>query len=72
MAMSCGKGTSMVKGATFVQPELVCEVQYLEMTKSTRKMRAPSFRGMRHDVPPEDCVLEPLADSKRANGPKKR
>ena len=55
-----------VKGATFVEPELVCEVQYLEMTKSTRKMRAPSFRGMRPDVPPEDCVLEPLAGSRRA------
>jgi bifunctional non-homologous end joining protein LigD len=55
-----------VKGATFVEPELVCEVQYLEMTKSTRKMRAPSFRGMRSDVPPEDCVLEPLAGSRRA------
>ena len=49
-----------MKGATFVEPELVCEVHYLEMTKSTRKMRAPSFRGMRPDVPPEDCVLEPL------------
>ena len=53
-------------GATFVEPELVCEVQYLEMTKSTRKMRAPSFSGMRPDVPPEDCVLEPLAGSRRA------
>jgi hypothetical protein len=28
-------------------------------------MRAPSFRGMRPDVPPEDCVLEPLAGSRR-------
>ena len=62
------RGLAAVKGATFVQPELVCEVQFLEMTKSTRKMRAPSFRGMRPDVPPEDCVLEPLAGSKRASG----
>jgi bifunctional non-homologous end joining protein LigD len=65
-------GLAAVKGATFVHPELVCEVQYLEMTKSTRKMRAPSFRGMRPDVPPEDCVLEPLAGSKRATGSRKR
>jgi bifunctional non-homologous end joining protein LigD len=65
-------GLAAVKGATFVRPELVCEVQFLEMTKSTRKMRAPSFRGMRPDVPPEDCVLEPLAGSKRATGPSKR
>jgi bifunctional non-homologous end joining protein LigD len=54
-----------VKGATFVEPELVCEVQFLEMTKSTGKMRAPSFRGMRPDVLPEECVMEPLAGSRR-------
>jgi bifunctional non-homologous end joining protein LigD len=56
-----------VKGATFVEPELVCEVRFLEMTKSTGKMRAPSFRGMRPDVPPEECVLEPLAGSRRVS-----
>ncbi|MEO8293722.1 MAG: non-homologous end-joining DNA ligase [Actinomycetota bacterium] len=49
-----------VKGATFVEPTLVCEVQYLEITKSTRKMRAPSFKGLRPDVPPDECMLEPL------------
>ena len=47
-----------VKGATFVEPTLVCEVEYLELTKSTRKMRAPSFKGLREDKVPEDCVLE--------------
>jgi ATP-dependent DNA ligase len=36
----------------------VCEVEYLEMTKSTKKMRAPSFKGPREDKAPEDCVLE--------------
>jgi bifunctional non-homologous end joining protein LigD len=46
------------KGATFVEPSLVCEVEYLEITKSTRKMRAPSFKGLREDKVPEDCVLE--------------
>ncbi|HJR97838.1 MAG TPA: non-homologous end-joining DNA ligase [Actinomycetota bacterium] len=55
-----------VKDATFVEPELVCEVRFLEMTKSTKKMRAPSFRGLRPDVPPEDCVLEPVAGSRAA------
>jgi bifunctional non-homologous end joining protein LigD len=53
-----------VKGATFVEPELVCEVEYLEYTKSTRKMRAPSFRGIRPDKTPEECVLEPAAFDK--------
>jgi bifunctional non-homologous end joining protein LigD len=47
-----------VKGATFVEPELVCEVAYLEITKSTNKMRAPSFKGLRTDKTPEECVLE--------------
>ncbi|MGZ8603288.1 MAG: non-homologous end-joining DNA ligase [Actinomycetota bacterium] len=47
-----------VKGATFVEPQLVCEVEYLEITKSTHKMRAPSFKGLREDKLPEDCILE--------------
>ncbi len=47
-----------VPGATFVEPSLVCEVEYLEITKSTHKMRAPSFKGLRDDKLPEDCVLE--------------
>jgi bifunctional non-homologous end joining protein LigD len=46
------------KGATFVELKLVCEVEYLEMTKSTGKMRAPVFKHMRPDKLPEDCVLE--------------
>jgi bifunctional non-homologous end joining protein LigD len=47
-----------VKGATFVEPTVACEVEYLEITKSTRKMRAPSFKGLREDKTPEECVLE--------------
>jgi bifunctional non-homologous end joining protein LigD len=46
-----------VKGATFVEPQLVCEVEYLEITKS-HKMRAPSFKRLRDDKTPEECVLE--------------
>jgi bifunctional non-homologous end joining protein LigD len=47
-----------VKGAVFVEPKLVCVVEYLEITKSTKKMRAPVFKGMRDDKLPEDCILE--------------
>jgi bifunctional non-homologous end joining protein LigD len=47
-----------VRGATFVEPQLVAEVEYLELTKSTHKMRAPSFKGMRDDKLPDECVLE--------------
>ena len=47
-----------VKGATFVEPQLVCEVEYLEITKGTGKMRAPSFKSLRPDKSPDECVLE--------------
>jgi bifunctional non-homologous end joining protein LigD len=49
-----------VKGAVFVEPRLVCEVEYHQLTR-VGKMRAPTFKGMRPDVRPEDCVLEPPA-----------
>jgi bifunctional non-homologous end joining protein LigD len=49
-----------VRGARWVRPELVCEVEYLEMTR-TGKLRAPSFKGLRPDKAPADCVLEPPA-----------
>jgi DNA ligase D-like protein (predicted ligase)/DNA ligase D-like protein (predicted polymerase)/DNA ligase D-like protein (predicted 3'-phosphoesterase) len=47
-----------VKGAVFVEPTVVVEVEYLEMTKGTGKMRAPVFKGLRDDKLPEDCILE--------------
>jgi len=46
-----------VKGARFVEPTLVCEVEFLEMT-GAGKLRAPSYKGLRTDKAPEDCVLE--------------
>jgi bifunctional non-homologous end joining protein LigD len=46
-----------VKGACFVDPELVCEVEFLQMT-SAGKLRAPSYKGLRPDKAPEDCILE--------------
>jgi len=45
----------------------VSEVEYLEITKSKKKLRAPSFKGLRTDKAPEDCILEPPAVS-RASG----
>jgi bifunctional non-homologous end joining protein LigD len=47
-----------VKGARWVRPELVCAVEYLQMT-GIGKLRAPSFKGIRTDKLPEDCILEP-------------
>jgi bifunctional non-homologous end joining protein LigD len=46
-----------VKGARWVKPELVCEVEYLEMTRAG-KLRAPSFKGLRPDKAPGDSVIE--------------
>ncbi len=46
-----------VKGAHWVRPELVCEVEYLQIT-SAGKLRAPSFKGLRPDKLPEDAILE--------------
>jgi bifunctional non-homologous end joining protein LigD len=54
-----------VKGAMFVEPRQVCEVEYLEITKGTKKMRAPVFKRLRDDKLPEDCVLEPVAAASR-------
>ncbi len=57
------------KGVTFVEPELVCEVEYLEITKGATKMRAPSFKGLRPDKTPDECVLEaPTKSAKRQKG----
>ncbi len=58
-----------VKGATFVEPQVVCEVEYLEITKSTKKMRAPVFKGLRPDKTPDGCVLErPVTTVRRQKG----
>ncbi|HVM11581.1 MAG TPA: non-homologous end-joining DNA ligase [Actinomycetota bacterium] len=51
-----------VKGARWVRPELVCDVEYLQMTKAG-KLRAPSFKGLRPDKRPSECLLEPPAPS---------
>jgi DNA ligase D-like protein (predicted ligase) len=41
----------------WVEPKLVCEVKYLELTPDS-KLRAPSFVRMK-DKEPEECELEP-------------
>jgi bifunctional non-homologous end joining protein LigD len=43
--------------ATWLKPELVCEVSYTEMTKDG-VMRHPSFEGMRTDKPAKEVVRE--------------
>jgi bifunctional non-homologous end joining protein LigD len=45
------------KGAIFVDPELVAEVEFNEWTKQNM-LRHPSYKGLREDKRPLDVVLE--------------
>jgi bifunctional non-homologous end joining protein LigD len=51
------EGTPRPRGARFVRPELVCEVEYLRWTEDS-KLRASSFKGLRPDKPPTDARRE--------------
>jgi bifunctional non-homologous end joining protein LigD len=57
-----------VRGAHWVKPELVCEVEFLQIT-SAFKLRAPSFKGLRPDKLPEDAVLEGASAEATAEAP---
>jgi bifunctional non-homologous end joining protein LigD len=45
------------KDIHWLQPKLVCEVTFLELSHDII-MRAPVFLRMRYDKKPEDCILE--------------
>lgn len=45
-----------IKGIRYVRPELVAIVEYRELTKAMR-LRAPSYKGLRYDKPPEECLI---------------
>jgi bifunctional non-homologous end joining protein LigD len=46
------------RDVVWTRPDLVCEVEHAGWT-SAQKLRQPSFRGLRPDVPPEACIREP-------------
>ncbi len=50
-------GRQPPKGTVFVEPRLVASVEFREWT-SSGTLRAPSFKGLRPDKPPEDVVRE--------------
>jgi bifunctional non-homologous end joining protein LigD len=50
-------GRQPAKGTIFVEPRLVAHVEFREWTKSGT-LRAPSFKGLRADVSPQECVRE--------------
>ncbi|MFP4169919.1 MAG: hypothetical protein ACLFPN_02235 [Methanomassiliicoccales archaeon] len=45
----------------WVRPKLVCEVEYLELTKEGH-LRAPVFLRLRDDKPPEECTVDQLEE----------
>ncbi|HTM48074.1 MAG TPA: DNA ligase D [Bryobacteraceae bacterium] len=51
------KQHKLLKGVTWVRPELVCTVKYIEWTPDGR-LRAPVFIGLRPDVDPKEAVRE--------------
>jgi bifunctional non-homologous end joining protein LigD len=53
-------------------PELVCEVEYTEVTRDGT-LRQPSYRGLRQDIDPRECTGEERRESaKRAQEAAKR
>jgi bifunctional non-homologous end joining protein LigD len=50
-------GTAPPRAAHFVEPVLVCEVEFNEWTRGGQ-LRAPSFKGLRTDKPARDVVRE--------------
>ena len=50
-------GRQPPKGTVFVEPRLVARVELREWTR-TGTMRAPSFKGLRDDMDPQDCVRD--------------
>lgn len=42
--------------ARWVKPVFVCEVRFMNFTKN-KELRAPSFKGLRYDKNPKECVF---------------
>ncbi|HYZ93587.1 MAG TPA: non-homologous end-joining DNA ligase [Actinomycetota bacterium] len=59
------KGKPELRHAHWVRPERVVVVEFRQLT-SAGMLRAPSFKGLRDDKPPEECTFD---DLRRAAGP---
>jgi bifunctional non-homologous end joining protein LigD len=46
------------RDTNFVEPRLVCEVEFTEWTSRTSQLRHPSFKGLRTDKAASDVVRE--------------
>jgi bifunctional non-homologous end joining protein LigD len=56
-----GAGPKPPKGARFVEPQLVAEVEFREMTKEGM-LRHPAYKGLREDKPAVEVELERATD----------
>lgn len=57
-----------VRDPRWIHPDLVAKVEFRELTAGGR-LRAPSFKGLRSDKPPEECLfadVEAVARSREA------
>ena len=57
LAVRARAGRSSPRGAVFVEPELVAEVEFREWTQGGQ-LRAPSYKGLRDDKPADLVVAE--------------
>ena len=72
-----GRGVQPPKGACFVEPELVAEIEFSHWTRN-RVLRHPSYKGLRSDKPAEQVTMElptapaaaPIASSPKGRPPK--
>lgn len=62
---------SWVKGVTWIEPRLVAEVSYVEITKEGL-LRHSVFHGLREDKTQEDVILEKPTTVKQASKPAKK
>ena len=53
-------GKPRVKGATWVKPEVICQVRFLEWTDDGN-LRGPVFVALRDDKPADEVIAEPAA-----------
>ncbi|MEA2435091.1 MAG: bifunctional non-ous end joining protein LigD [Actinomycetota bacterium] len=51
--------SKIIHNPRWVKPELVCRVEFRELTSAGR-LRAPSFKGIRDDIDPKECTFEAL------------
>ena len=51
-------GGDVPRESRFVEPRLVCEVEFAEWTSRTGQLRHPSFKGLRPEKDPREVVRE--------------